>query len=131
VEAVSGGEDMNDDWVDVKKRHPGFRVIGILAGVAIGVVLIAIVGLFNPAIYTPHPVVIPMDIYELSENGYIGWGNENHDRCDQFFDFSRDDIQVSGQVSDDYIEIFIRDKSTGVMARIAGDNVSSLEMEVR
>ena len=104
---------------------------GVIVGILVGVAIIAIAGLFFPrpdtddTAYTNYPVVVSMNTSGLSENGYIGWGNENTDWRDQFINFSRDDIQVTGQVRDDYIEIFLRDTSTGVMARIAGDNVSS------
>jgi len=121
----------------VSTYHDRYARFGVIIGILVGVAIIAIAGLFFPRpetddiAYTQVPVVIPMDTYELSENGYIGWGNDNPDWCDQFINFSHDDIQVTGQVRDDYIEIFLRDTSTGVMARIAGDNVSSLEMEVK
>ena len=113
-------------------------VLNIIVIVVVGIaILIAIAGLFFPrpeqdnTAYTYQPVVVPMDTYELSSNGYIGIDSENTDWCDQFVNFSHDDIQITGQVGDDYIEIFLRDTSTGVMARIAGDNVSSLEMEIK
>lgn len=114
--------------------HDRYARFGAVIGILVGVAIIAIAGLFfprpEPVVYSQQPVVVPMDTYELSENGYIGWGNENQDWSDQFINFSHDDIQISGQVGDDYIEIFLRDKSTGVMARIAGDNVSSLTLEI-
>ena len=112
--------------------------LNVIIIVAVGVaIVVAIAGLFFPrpeqdnTACTHYPVVMSMNTSGLSESGYIGWGNENPDWCDQFINFSHDDIQITGQVSDDYIEIFLRDKSTGVMARIAGDNVSSLEMEIK
>ena len=115
--------------------HDRYARFGVIIGILVGVAIIAIAGLFFPrpeklALVAPIQYA-DVDTYELSESGYIGWGNENHDWCDQFFNFSHDDIQVTGQVGDDYIEIFLRDKSTGVMARIAGDNVSGLEMEIK
>ena len=124
--------------------HDRYARFGVIIAVLVGVAIIAIAGLLSSC--QTHlgwrgqerlererelPVVQPMDTYELSENGYIGWGNENLDWCGQFIDFSHDDIQITGQVGDDYIEIFLRDTSTGVMVRIAGDNVSSLEMEIK
>ena len=117
--------------------HDRYARFGVIIGILIGVAIIAIAGLFFPrpetddTAYTQVPVVIPMDTYELSDNGYIGWGNENPDWCDQFFNFSHDGIQVTGQVSDDRIEIFIRDKDTGEMARIAGDSVGDLRLEIQ
>ena len=115
-------------------------ILNVLIIVAVGIaILVAIAGLFLPrpnlddTAYTHYPVVVSMNTSGLSENGYIGWGNKNTDWCDQFIiiNFSHDDIQVTGQVGEDYIEIFLRDTNTGVMARIAGDNVSSLEMEIK
>ena len=117
--------------------HDRYARFGVLIGILAGVAIIAIAGLFFPrpdtddTAYTNYPVVISMNTSGLSENGYIGWGNENPDWRDQFINFSHDDIQITGQVGDDYIEIFLQDTSTGAMARIAGDNVSSLEMEVK
>lgn len=114
--------------------HDRYARFGVLIGILVGVAIIAIAGLFFPR---PEPKLLApiqyalVDTYELSENGYIGIDSENTDWCDQFIDFSYADIQVTGQVGDDYIEIFIQDKSTGVMAWIAGDNVSSLELEVK
>ena len=117
--------------------HDRYARFGVIIGILVGVAIIAIAGLFFPrqthddTAYTLAPSVQPMTTYFLSENGYIGQGNEQEDWCDQFINFSHDDIQITGQVGDDYIEIFLRDTSTGVMARIAGDNVSSLEMEIK
>ena len=115
--------------------HDRYSRFGVIIGILVGVAIIAITGLFfprpEPAVYSQQPVVTPMDTYELSENGYIGWGNENTDWYDQFINFSYDDIQITGQVGDDYIEIYLRDRSTGVMARIAGDDVSNLETEIK
>ena len=120
--------------------HDRYARFGVLIGILVGVAIIAIAGLFFPrpesenggdTAYTNYPVVISMNTSGLSNNGYIGWGNEQEDWCNQFINFSHDDIQITGQVGDDYIEIFLRDTSTGVMARIAGGNVSSLEMEIK
>ena len=117
--------------------HDRYARFGVIVGILVGVAIIAIAGLFFPrpeqgnTAYTNYPVVVSMNPSGLSESGYIGRGNENPDWCDQFVNFSHDDIQVTGQVGDDYIEIFLRDASTGVMARIVGDNVSSLEMEIK
>ena len=114
--------------------HDRYSRFGVLIGILVGVAIIAIAGLFLPR---PEPQMIApvqygsVDTYELSDNGYIGWGNENTDWCDQFINFSHDDIHITGQVGDGYIEIFLWDTSTRVMARIAGDNVSSLEMEIK
>jgi hypothetical protein len=121
----------------VNTYHDRYARFGVLIGILVGVAIIAIAGLFFPRpdtteiAYTNYPVMVPVDIYELSESGYIGQGNESQDWCDQFINFSHDDIQITGQVGDDYIEIFLRDTETGVMARIVGDNVSSLEMEIK
>lgn len=116
--------------------HDRYARFGVIIGILVGVAIIAIAGLVSscskPEDTTySYPVVQPMSTYELSENGYIGQGNENQDWRDKFINFSHDDIQITGQVGDDYIEIFLRDKSTGVMAWIASDNVSSLEMEIK
>ena len=123
--------------------HDRYARFGAFGGILVGVLFLIILGLIShfsgllDSFLAPEAVpytqveVQPMDTYELSENGYIGWGNENYDWRNQFFNFSHDDIQITGQVRDDYIEIFIRDTRTGVMARIAGDNVSSLEMEMK
>jgi len=110
-------------------------VLNIIIIVAVVIaIIVAIVGLFfpRPELKLIAPIqYASVDTYELSNNGYIGVDSETTDWCDQFINFSHDDIAVSGQVSDTHIEIFIRDTSTGVMARIAGDNVSSLEMEIK
>ena len=116
--------------------HDRYARFGVLIGILVGVAIIAIIGLVSSCPDSEDtayssPQVQPMVIHELSAGGYIGCTNENQDWCDQFFDFTNDDIEVSGQVSATHIEIFIRDTSTGVMARIDGDNVSNLEMEVK
>ncbi len=116
--------------------HDRYARFGVIIGILVGITIIAIIGLVSSCsepedMSYNYPVVQPMSTYALSENGYIGWGNENPDWRDQFINFSHDDIQITGQVGDDYIEIFLRDKSTGVTARIAGDNVSSLEVELK
>ena len=109
---------------------------GVLIGSLVGVAIIAIISLVSSCSEPENTAYTlieaqPMNTYFLCENGYIGIDSENTDWCDQFIDFSHDDIQITGQVGDDYIEIFLRDTSTGVMARIAGDNVSSLALEVK
>ena len=124
--------------------HDRYSRFGAFISVFIGVVVIAIAGLMSSCHTYPgwrgqerleqeqeYPVIRPMDTCELSENGYIGWSNESRDWCDQFFNFDHDDISISGQVGDDYIVIFLRDMNTGVMSRIAGDNVSSLKVETK
>ena len=116
--------------------HDRYARFGVFIGILVGVAIIAITGLFFPRPEPKPELIAPVqygsvDTYELSGSGYIGCTNENQDWCDQFFDFTNDDIEVSGQVSDTHVEIFLRDKSTRVMARIAGANVSSLEMEIK
>ena len=59
------------------------------------------------------------------------WGNENPDWRDKFFDFDSGNVSISGQVNDKFIEILVRDIDTGVMVKIAGDNVSDLHLEVK
>ena len=94
--------------------HDLYARFGVVIGILVGVAIIAITGLFFLRPETDN-----------------GWGNENLDWCDQFINFSHGDIQITGQVGDDYIEILLRDTETGVMARITGNNVSSLEMEIK
>jgi hypothetical protein len=119
--------------MNTDNRYVFSTIIIVAVGIAI---LVAIASLFLSRPEPEPEMLAPvqygsLDTYELSDNGYIGWSNENPDWCDRFINFSHDDIQITGQVGDDYIEIFLRDTSTGVMARIAGDNVSGLEMEIK
>jgi hypothetical protein len=51
--------------------------------------------------------------------------------CDQFFDFTSDNITINGQINNEKIEVFLRDKNTGIMARVSGDNVSELKLEIK
>lgn len=63
--------------------HDRYARFGVIIGILVGVAIIAIAGLFfprpEPAVYSQQPVVVPMGTYGLSENGYIGWGNESLD----------------------------------------------------
>jgi len=121
----------------VNTYHDRYARFGVIIGILVGVAVVAIAGLFfsrpeqGDIAYTNLPVIVPMDTYELISSDYISWGNENYDWRDQFIDFTHDDIQVTGQVPNRRIEIFLRDRSTGAVARIAGDNVSSLEMKIK